>query len=132
MAWVVDTSVLFDIWLANSPFAAASAACLREYASDGLVLCPVSYVELAPTFQADQTAMQKFLQEVNVKWTTPWQWDDTEAASRLWAQHVANKRTGHAGKRPLPDVLIEAFATRFQGLITRNPRHFKTVPVVVP
>lgn len=44
----------------------------------------------------------------------------------------ASKRAGHAGKRPVADVPIEAFALRFQGLITRNPRHFKTVPTVAP
>jgi hypothetical protein len=27
-------------------------------------------------------------------------------------------------------VLIEAFAQRFQGLITRNPKHFTSVPLV--
>jgi hypothetical protein len=40
------------------------------------------------------------------------------------ADHVAKKRSGHAGKRPVADVLIEAFAQRFQGLITRNSQAF--------
>jgi predicted nucleic acid-binding protein len=42
------------------------------------------------------------------------------------------KRAGHAGKRPVADVFIESFACRFQGVITRNPKHFATVRVVVP
>jgi hypothetical protein len=29
-------------------------------------------------------------------------------------------------------VFIEAFAKRFQGVITRNGKHFATVPIVVP
>jgi predicted nucleic acid-binding protein len=58
--------------------------------------------------------------------------DGVQNSHRLWAEHVEKKRSGHAGKRPVADVLIEAFAQRFQGLITRNPKHFTSVPVVVP
>ena len=62
------------------------------------------------------------------------QWNrlDTQNAHRLWADHVAKKRSGLARKRQVADVLIEAFAQRFQGLITRNARRFTSVSVVVP
>ena len=77
--------------------------------------------------------MRKSISERSV-WAQiePWSRLDTQNAHRLWAEHVEKKRFGHAGKRPVADVLIEAFAQRFQGLITRNPKHFTSVPVVVP
>ena len=59
-------------------------------------------------------------------------WRDTEVAHRLWADHVAHKRAGHKGKHPVADVFIEAFARRFQRLITRNSKHFTAVPTVMP
>jgi len=60
----------------------------------------------------------------------PWTRQDTLNAFHLWAKYVEKKRAGLAGKRPVVDVLIEAFAQRFQGLITRNVKHFSTVMVV--
>jgi predicted nucleic acid-binding protein len=132
VAWVVDTSVLLDIRLNDPAFGVASAACLARCLADGLVLCPVSYIELAPAFRGDHGLQQAFLQLVGVSWTEPWNWQDTEAAHWLWAAHIAQKRAGITAKRPVADVFIEAFAHRFQGLITRNPRHFATVNVVTP
>ena len=132
LPWVVDTSVLLDIYSGDPEFAPSSAECLARHASAGLVLSPVSYVELAPAFAGDAALQEQFLAEVGVAWSASWTLDDTEAAHTLWADHVEKKRSGHAGKRPVADVFIEAFAKRFQGVITRNPKHFTTVPVVVP
>ena len=68
-----------------------------------------------------------------MQWLEPWSWGDTLNAHRLWLGHVAKKRAGLVGKRPVADVfVIEAFAQRFQGLITRNAKHFSTVAVVIP
>ena len=67
-----------------------------------------------------------------MQWLEPWTRQDTENAFHLWADHVAKKRSGQAGKRPVADVLIEAFAQRFQGLITRNTKQFSTVELVTP
>ncbi len=132
MAWVVDTSVLLDIRLLDPVFGPASAACLQEHLSSGLVLCPVSYVELAPAFGGDHRLQQPFLERLGIDWREPWLWADTDAASSQWAAYTAQKRAGLTPKRFAADVLIEAFASRFQGLITRNLRHFPTVPVIVP
>lgn len=131
LPWVVDTSVLLDIRLADQTFAQSSAECLARHAADGLVISPVTYVELAPAFGGDRALQEQFLAEVGVKWPASWTLHDTQAAHEIWTAHVANKRFGHAGKRPVADVFIEAFAKRFQGLITRNAKHF-TVQVVVP
>lgn len=132
MAWVVDTSVLLDIHLADPAFSQASAECLVAYGADGLTLSPVSYVELAPAFGGDASLQDRFLAEVGLEWPVLWTFADTEKAHALWADRITEKRAGHANKRPVADVLIEAFAARFQGLITRNPGHFRTVPVIVP
>ncbi len=132
MAWVVDTSVLLDIRLPDPVFGMASAKCLARHFAEGLVICPVSYVEIAPAFGGNHNLQQDFLRELGIGWREPWNWRDTEAAHQQWTKHVAQRHLGKAAKRLMADALIEAFASRFQGLITRNPRHFTTVPIVVP
>jgi predicted nucleic acid-binding protein len=132
MAWVVDSCVLLDIQSSDINFGMASAICLAKYQSDGLAIAPVTYVELAPAFRGDRLIEEAFLERIGVQWLTTWTRADTETAHHLWADQVRQKRSGHGNRRPVADVFIEAFAKRFQGLITRNPKHFSTVPVVVP
>jgi predicted nucleic acid-binding protein len=132
VAWVVDTSVLLDIRQNDPQFGLAAAECLVRHLADGLVLCPITYIELAPEFHGESALQARFLERVGVEWLEPWTRRDTLNAFYLWAQHVEKKRAGLAGKRPVADVLIEAFAQRFQGLITRNVKHFSTVVVVTP
>jgi predicted nucleic acid-binding protein len=129
MAWVVDTSVLLDIRQNDPQFGLAAAECLVQYLPEGLILCPVTYIELAPEFAGDAALQEAFFQRVGVQWLVPWTQRDTENAFHLWADHEAKKR---AGKRSVAEVLIEAFAQRFQGLITRNAKQFATVKVVTP
>jgi predicted nucleic acid-binding protein len=132
MAWVVDTSVLLDIRQNDPQFGLAAAECLVRHLPDGLVLCPVTYVELAPEFRGDLAIQEEFFQRVGVEWLEPWTRQDTQSAFHLWAQYVKRKRAGHPRKRPVAHVLIEAFAQRFQGLITRNVKDFSSVVVVTP
>lgn len=132
MAWVVDTSVLLDIHLDDPAFARSSAECLVVHAAAGLTLAPVTYIELAPAFDGNSGLQDQFLAEVGLEWLASWTLSDSMQAHALWAVRVALKRSGHPAKRPVADVLIEAFAMRFDGLITRNPRHFSNVTVVTP
>jgi predicted nucleic acid-binding protein len=132
MSWVVDTAVLLDIHSADPDFSQASAECLSKYCADGLVISPITYVELAPAFNGDAALQEQFLAEVGIEWPTFWTLRDTQAAHHLWAAHTRKKHNGRATKRPVADVLIEAFAQRFEGLITRNPKHFTTAPVINP
>jgi predicted nucleic acid-binding protein len=97
-----------------------------------LPVCPVTYIELAPEFAGDAALQEAFFQRVGVQWSEPWTRQDTENAFHLWVDRIAKKRSGRAGKRPVADVLIEAFAQRFRGLITRNSRHFSIVELVIP
>ena len=53
MAWVVDTSVVVDLVTGDPQFEAASTACLQAHLSDGLVISPVTFVELGPCFSGD-------------------------------------------------------------------------------
>jgi hypothetical protein len=50
MKWVVDTCVVIDV-LENDPdFGLRSARLLEERLAEGLAICPVTHVELAPAF----------------------------------------------------------------------------------
>lgn len=74
---------------------------------------------------------EQFLMEVGVDWPSQWLLQDTSNAYRLWFSHIEKKRSGSETKRPIADMFISAFAQRFKGLITRNPKDFKAVQVVV-
>jgi predicted nucleic acid-binding protein len=132
VAWVVDTSVLLDIHMQDPTFGRSSARCLARYLRNGLVVCPVSYIEIAPAFYGQVDLQIEFLQELGVQWRVAWIWSDTETASKLWGQYVEKKRAGKTSRRPVADVLIEAFAQRFDGLITRNPKDFASVRCIAP
>ena len=133
MAWVVDTCVLLDIRLRDASFGISSARCLQSRLSEGLVISPVTYVELSPAFNGFAAQEEEFLELTGVEFASAdWTSQDTAAAHQLWAEVIRKKRTGHGEKRPVADVLIEAFARRFQGIITRNPQHFATVKTLVP
>ncbi len=125
MAWVVDTCVLVDV-LDNDPaFGEASAACLDRHLPDGISVCPVTFIELAPAFLGDEARQIEFLTRVGVSFEEDWARADTRAAHAVWSRYIEQKRTGNVPRRPLADVLIGAFACRFEGLITRNAGDFK-------
>ena len=125
MAWIIDTCLVIDIAAADPVFARSSATCLADKAPEGLVLCPVSYVELAPVWNGDAKAQDSALTEMGIIFNMDWLVEDTRRAHAAWHRHVLAKRSGHAGKRPIADIMIGAFASRFQGLLTRNPSDFR-------
>lgn len=126
MAWVVDTCLLIDVAEADPTFGVASARLLDTKRADGLTICPTSYVELAPVFNGDQSAQNEFLFNLGVTWPETWNQADTEQAHRAWHRYVAARRAAKVPKRPLADILIGAFASRFDGLLTRNESDFRT------
>jgi predicted nucleic acid-binding protein len=125
VAWVVDTAVLIDVLEHDPEFGARSARALDARARDGLVLCPVSYVELSPAFEGDGTLQEEFLDGIGVNHREDWTSADTNAAHAAWNGYVQSRRRGLTGRRPIADVLIGAYASRFQGLITRNEKDFR-------
>jgi len=126
-AWVVDTCLLIDVLEDDPQFGLASATLLDSVAEDGLVLCPVSYAELAPAFQGDQALQKEFLEGIGVDWYQEWTWNDTVRAHVAWDGFIRRRRAQALRKRPLADVLIGAFAGRHRGLLTRNPDDFTPV-----
>jgi predicted nucleic acid-binding protein len=127
MAWVIDTCMLLDVLEDDPKFGESSAFTLDAHAEHGLVVCPVSYAELAPAFQGDRSLQDEFLGGIGVTYRQDWLWEDTLRAHEAWNDFVQRKRAGRLPKRPLADILIGAFSLRYQGLITRNPDDFRSV-----
>ena len=127
MAWVVDTALLIDVLEHDAKFGVASARVMDARSADGLVLCPISYVELAPAFEGNIGFQEAFLDGIGVNYQQEWTADDTRRAHAAWNLYVQRRRTRHVPKRPLADLLIGAFASRFQGLMTRNEADFRRV-----
>lgn len=48
MAWVIDTAVVVDLVTGDAVFEPASTACLQAHLHDGVVVSPVTFVELGP------------------------------------------------------------------------------------
>ena len=136
MAWVVDTCVLIDVLVEDPEFGYPSAQVLEACLEEGLVICPMTYAELSPALQGNQALQDEFLAGVGVDFRQDWVWADTLRAHQAWNDFIRRKRSGQLPGRPLADVLIGAFATRFQGLITRNPEDFRklfpSLPLRVP
>lgn len=125
MPWIVDTCLVIDV-LDNDPlFGLSSARFLDNKAAEGLALCPVSYVELAPAFDGQEALIQSFLRGINVDFSLDWTWQNTEDAFLAWHRHVSLKRNGKIQRRPIADIQIGAFASRCSGLLTRNPDDFQ-------
>ena len=129
MAWVVDTCVLLDILEDDPEFGRASAACLKRYLARGLSACPVTWIELAPAFNGDFEAQREFLARCGIATHADFGFADTRAAHTAWNAYIARRRASKSPrppKRPIADILIGAFACRFEGLITRNAADFQS------
>ena len=125
MPWVVDTCLLIDIADADVRYGAVSSRLLASRQAQGLVISPVSYVELAPAFHGMAAAQNHFLEHLGVDWMEGWTWPDTRHAFDVWTLHLKERRRRQPDKRPIADILIGAFALRFRGLLTRNVREFQ-------
>jgi predicted nucleic acid-binding protein len=126
VAWVVDTSVLIDVLIDDRQFADASIVALEYREEEGLLICPVTYAELGPAFQGSRSLQEEFLSGAGVAFEEAWHHQDTLTAFHAWHEHTRRRRSGEGPKRPIADILIGAFATRFDGLITRNTDDFRT------
>jgi len=137
MAWVIDTCVLLDIRIGHpTDYANNAAACLEKHVSADLVICPISFVELAPIFHGDIDLEKSWLDSLAVSYLQKWQEADTIQSHQLWHEHIQRKRQGILIKRPIADILIAAFSLRFQGIITRNATDFRSIApalkIIVP
>ena len=136
MAWVVDTCVLLDVLEDDVEFGRPSALLLKKKLARGLVISPITYVELSPVFNGSRDLQDKFLRGVGSDFHQNWTREDTERAHQVWHSYVGKRRQRLVGKRPIADILIGAFAMRFEGLITRNSDdfvlHFPSLALAVP
>lgn len=123
---VVDTCVLIDIADDDPAYGQASAECLARHQNAGVLLSPVSYVELAPVFDGSTQLLDEFLSVAGVDSSEVFTALDPVSAFRAWARHITEKRAGRTRRRPVADALIGALAARHDGIITRNGPDFRS------
>ena len=123
--WVVDTCVIIDITSGDGEFSTKSADAIDAKCADGLVIAPITYVELAPSFRGDVAKQNAVLLGMGIEFDFAGNSQVVLAAHKAWYEHVLRKRLGKAVKRPIADVLIGAYAIEKGGLITRNEADFK-------
>ncbi|TVQ97095.1 MAG: type II toxin-antitoxin system VapC family toxin [Desulfovibrionales bacterium] len=127
MAWVVDTCVLIDVFDEDQRYGKASALMLQELLPQGLVVSPISFIEWSPAFMGDQHTQRLFFDELSAEYHCPWIWEDFMVAHAAWARYVHLKKLKAVPKRPIAEILIGAFASMFDGLVTRNVADFRTI-----
>ena len=122
MAWVVDTCMLIDVAEGDPQFGRRSARLLDNRRVAGLVVAPVSFVELSPLFNGVVTVQNEFLEAIGVHWTHTWTWPDTIVAHRAWHEYM-QKRGGQLSKT----IAVLVPLSRFDGLLTRNASDFRVL-----
>ena len=127
MSMVVDTCVILDIRQGDPVFGEASAETIEQYAEGGLIISPLTYVELSPAFLGDETRERNFLFEIGIDLPPTFGTDELSLAHTAWNDHIQRKRSGKAERRPVADVMIGALAQANDGLITRNASDFRTL-----
>ena len=125
--WVVDTCVIIDVLSGDGEFAMQSADAIDAKRADGLVIAPITYVELAPSFLGDVAKQDMVLSGLGITCDFAGNKDAVLSAHKAWYEHIQRKRLGVTAKRPIADVLIGAYAMLKGGLITRNEADFKTL-----
>ena len=125
MNLVVDTCILIDVLVNDPKFGRLSALCLKRYVREGLVICPVTMVELSPAFEGNIEQQKAFLKLCGISYDQNFSNSDIVSAHEAWNRYVTKKRLKSIPKRPVADIMIGAFAERFEGLITRNQRDFE-------
>lgn len=125
--WVVDTCIIIDITSGDGEFSTKSADAIDAKRAEGLVVAPITYVELAPSFRGDIAKQDSVLSGMGIEFDFAGNRQAVLAAHKAWYEHALRKRLGEAAKRPIADVLIGAYAVEKGGLITRNEADFKTL-----
>ena len=125
MTWVLDTCIVLDIATRDRTHFESSCSLLESKQNDGWCIAPVTFIELAPLYRGNTSLLREFLAGCGIDHAQDWMSADTENACRGYWRYIGLKRAGHSPKRPVADILIGAFACRFQGLITRNREDFQ-------
>ena len=122
--WVVDTCVIIDVLSGDGVFSAKSADAIDAKRAEGLVIAPITYVELAPSFLGDVAKQDMVLSGLGIECDFSGNKEAVLVAHKAWYEHVQRKRLGGVPKRPIADILIGAYAMQEGGLITRNEADF--------
>ena len=152
MSWVVDTSILIDVAEHDPTFGVVSAMILEEKLSRGLIICPVTYVELAPVFEGRDDLQEEFLGKVGIDWTQAWTSQDTRAAFRSWKLRsqaplrnrgeeadrghsdrrlcTAVRRSSHAERQAVLTTLSGAYPGRAEEALIADAYRFARSPAV--
>ena len=125
--WVVDTCVIIDILSGDGTFSVKSADAIDAKRGEGLVVAPLTYIELAPSFCGNVKDQDLVLSGLGIELDFAGNKDAVLAAHKAWYEHVLCKRLGAVTKRPIADVVIGAYALQKGGLITRNEADFRTL-----
>ena len=125
--WVVDTCVILDVLKGDHDFSEMSADALDGKRPEGLTIAPISYVELAPSFDGNFIDQNMFLSELGVAVEFHGDKSVVLKAYKAWYEHIIRKRARQVAKRPIADVMIGAYAMQKGGLITRNEDDFRTL-----
>ncbi len=133
---VADTCVILDVLQGDPTFGEASAITIDQCAEGGLIISPITYVELSPAFLGDEAREREFLFEIGIDLPPSIGEADLSLAHAAWNGHIQRKRSGGAKRRPVADVMIGALAQANGGLITRNVDDFRalfpTLHIVTP
>ena len=127
MSMVVDTCIILDVLERDPVFGIASAETIDQHADDGLIISPLTYVELAPAFLGDEARERNFLFEIGIDLPPGVSDEDLSIAVSASNRHVQRKRSGKVARRPVADVMIGALAQANDGLITRNADDFRAL-----
>ena len=94
----------------NDPsFGVASATLIDSKRSEGLTICPVTYVELAPVFDGNARALDEFLLKLGAIWPETWTLTDTIAAhDRRGRSAIAPRPKRAAGRQAASQTLWTA------------------------
>ena len=125
--WAVDTCVIIDVLCGDGEFSTKSADAIDAKRDDGLVIAPITYVELAPSFGGNAQDQDIVLADLGIDVDFGGSKEVVLEAHTAWYEHVLRKRAGETIKRPIADVLIGAFAMQKGGLITRNEADFRSL-----
>lgn len=74
MAGVVDSCIPIDVAEGDPDFGPGSGRLLDRKRPAGLLLAPISYIELSPRFHGVETAQNDFLENIQVHFTELWTW----------------------------------------------------------
>lgn len=105
MSWVVDTCVIIDILRGDTEFSAPSADALDAKMQHGLLIAPITYVELAPSFGGNVAEQDELLADFGIGVEFGEDKEKILLAHRAWYEHVCRKRMGVEKRRPVADVL---------------------------